>query len=106
MSGSAETLVIRESCERVFSPLRPGALLGTYEILDLLGQGAIGIVYLAQHTKLKRKVAIKVLRDELASNEKAVVRFFGEARAVNEIAHENIVEITDFVEAEPSRGIP
>ena len=106
MSAAAETLVIREASDRVFSPLRPGTLLGAYEILALIGQGAIGLVYLAQHTKLKRKVALKVLREELASNEKAVVRFFGEARAVNEIAHEHIVEITDFVEADPSRGIP
>jgi serine/threonine-protein kinase len=106
MSASAETLVIREPCERVLAPPRLGSFIGAYQIRELIGQGAIGLVYLAEHTKLKRKVALKVLRDELASNAKAVARFFGEARAVNEIAHENIVEITDFVEADADRGLP
>ena len=106
MFASAETLVIREPCERGFAPPRLGSCIGAYELLELLGHGAIGLVYLAEHTKLKRRVALKVLRDELASNPKAVARFFGEARAVNEIAHDNIVEITDFVEADSLRGLP
>jgi serine/threonine-protein kinase len=106
MSASLETLVVREPSERAFAPPRPGSFIGAYQILELIGQGAIGLVYLAEHTKLRRRVALKVLRDELATNEKAVSRFFGEARAVNEIAHDNIVEITDFVEADADRGLP
>ncbi len=80
--------------------------MGAYRIIELIGQGAIGLVFLAEHTKLKRRVALKVLREELASNPSAVNRFFGEARAVNAIAHENIVEITDFVEADWDIGVP
>jgi serine/threonine-protein kinase len=58
----------------------------------------MGIVYLATHTRLGRRVAIKVLRSEYSDNPQAIRRFFAEARAVNKIAHHNIVEVTDFVE--------
>jgi serine/threonine protein kinase len=79
-------------------PLAPGTMIGSYRILDLIGHGGMGRVYVAEHAKLGRRVAIKVLRTELASNPVAVARFFAEARAVNQISHENIVEITDFLE--------
>jgi serine/threonine protein kinase len=75
-----------------------GEVLGNYELLDLLGQGGMGRVFLAQHTKLGRKVAIKILRRELASDATQLQRFFQEAQAVNRVSHENIVEIYDFVE--------
>ncbi len=81
------------------SGVRPqGSVLGSYRLLELLGEGGMGRVYLAEHTKLGRKVAIKLLRSEYARNPNAVKRFFTEARAVNQINHEHIVEITDFIE--------
>jgi len=76
----------------------PGAELGAYRLLQLIGEGGMGRVYLAEHMRLGRRVAIKMLRSEYASNPVAVKRFFREARAVNQINHENIVEITDFIE--------
>ncbi|MDB4958628.1 MAG: serine/threonine protein kinase, partial [Myxococcales bacterium] len=79
-------------------PLPAGTLIGSYRILDLLGEGGMGRIYVAEHVKLGRRVAIKMLRAELVSNSVAVARFFAEARAVNRISHENIVEITDFLE--------
>ncbi len=75
-----------------------GTTLGAYTLEDVLGEGGMGIVYLATHTKLGRRVAIKVLRSEYQDNPQAIRRFFAEARAVNTIAHPNIVEVTDFVE--------
>jgi serine/threonine-protein kinase len=75
-----------------------GSVVGTYRLLELLGEGGMGRVYLAEHVKLGRRVAIKMLRPEYASNPIAVSRFFAEARSVNRISHENIVEITDFLE--------
>jgi serine/threonine-protein kinase len=78
--------------------LVPGAVLGSYRILSLLGEGAVGRVYLAEHTKLGRKVALKALRPDHSGNARAVQRFFAEARAVNAIAHPHIVAITDFFE--------
>jgi eukaryotic-like serine/threonine-protein kinase len=77
-------------------------LFGSYRLMKALGEGAMGQVFLAQHVRLGRQVAIKVLRPELAGNKDLIARFFQEARAVNEINHEHIVEIFDFVE-EPSR---
>jgi serine/threonine-protein kinase len=78
---------------------RPGTVLGAYRLERLLGIGGMGFVYLAEHTRLGRRVALKMLRQEYTKNADLVRRFFGEARAVNQIAHENIVQITDFIEA-------
>src|SRR5262249_26251690 len=64
----------------------------------VLGEGGMGRVYVGEHIKLGRRVAVKMLRAEYATNPAAVSRFFAEARAVNRISHENIVEITDFLE--------
>ncbi|MBC7976028.1 MAG: serine/threonine protein kinase, partial [Myxococcales bacterium] len=78
--------------------LPTGTLIGSYRLVALLGEGGMGRVYVAEHLKLGRRVAIKKLRRELISNPIAVARFFAEARAVNRISHENIVEITDLIE--------
>ncbi len=56
----------------------------------------MGVVYLAQHPVIGRKVAIKLLHAVLARDQDIVSRFFNEARAIHMIAHENIVEILDF----------
>jgi HD-like signal output (HDOD) protein/tRNA A-37 threonylcarbamoyl transferase component Bud32 len=71
-------------------------LLGVYRVLGLLGEGGMGRVYLAEHTVIGRRVAIKVLAAEVARDAEMVSRFFTEARAVNEIRHPNIVEVTDL----------
>ena len=77
-----------------------GTVIGSYKLLEVLGEGGMGRVYLAEHTRLGRKFAIKMLRSKFSSNPESIKRFFGEARAVNKIAHENIVEVTDFVSEE------
>ncbi len=77
-----------------------GREFGNYRLLQLLGEGGMGWIYLAHHLRIGRRVAIKMLRPELASDPVAVRRFFAEARAVNRIDHENIVEIHDFVHNE------
>ena len=74
-----------------------GDVLGQYELIDVLGQGAMGKVYLAQHSQLGRRVAIKVLKSEFASDPEHLKRFVQEARVVNRINHPHIVEISDFV---------
>jgi len=79
-------------------------VLGTYALQRLLGEGAMGRVWLGRHTKLGRNAAIKVLKSEHTQNSELVGRFFDEARAVNQINHEHIVAIADFVEElEPPR---
>jgi serine/threonine protein kinase len=79
-------------------PERIGSVLGSYKILELLGRGGMGYVFRAEHVKLGREVAVKLLRSDYASRRDAVARFFQEARTVNRVRHRNIVDVTDFVE--------
>jgi hypothetical protein len=78
--------------------LQEGEVLGSYQLEGLLGEGSMGRVFRARHTRLGRQVALKVLRPAFARDGGFVRRFFQEARAVNHINHEHIVEIFDFVE--------
>ena len=73
-----------------------GKHIGNYRIVTELGSGAMGEVYYAEHSVMGRRAAIKVIREELSTNEDMVQRFINEARQVNRIGHPNIVEITDF----------
>jgi len=78
------------------APTRPNRMLGKYSLLELIGSGAMGDVSRAAHVLLGRRVAVKVLRRELAREQSLVERFFSEARAVNLVGHPHIVEVTDF----------
>jgi serine/threonine-protein kinase len=72
-----------------------GETLGSYTIIGRLGAGGMGEVYLAEHTRIERRAAIKVLLPELSSNHEVVERFFAEARATSSIRHHGIVEVLD-----------
>lgn len=78
--------------------------LGPWQIEGLLGQGSMGHVFRARHQALGRLAAIKVLRPEQYANPELVQRFFQEARTVNQINHEHIVEISDFVQEPGANG--
>ncbi|MCS6912045.1 MAG: protein kinase [Myxococcales bacterium] len=73
-----------------------GKRIGNYDIQAKIGEGGMGIVYLGVHPQIAKRVAIKVLHEELSSKADVVSRFFTEARSVNEINHPNIVDIVDF----------
>jgi serine/threonine-protein kinase len=73
-----------------------GRTVGNYRVLELLGEGGMGAVYLAEHPGMGRRAAIKVLHRELAQSEELAARFFNEARAANAIRHPGIVEIFDL----------
>jgi eukaryotic-like serine/threonine-protein kinase len=79
--------------------LRLGHVLGNYRLIRKLGEGGVGTVYEGEHVRLGRKMALKVLHPETASAE-VIVRFFNEARAVNQIRHPHIVDVEDFVTAD------
>ncbi len=66
--------------------------LAHYEILEKLGSGGVGEVYVARDKKLDRKVALKILPREMASDERWE-RFEREARAVAALNHPNIVQV-------------
>jgi hypothetical protein len=74
--------------------------LGKYEILHVLGQGGMGVVYAAKHTKLNRKVAVKVISPEHSANGRVRARFLREMKAIGELSHVNVVAATDADEVE------
>lgn len=76
-----------------------GYLVDRYRLLDLLGQGGMGRVYLARDTRLDRLVALKILAAERLSNPRALTRFQREARTGARLQHENLVRIYDFGES-------
>jgi serine/threonine protein kinase len=77
--------------------LAPGYLVrGKYRIVRKLGQGGMGIVYLAEHQLLGGQMALKFLAAELSRNPQFVKRFRNEARAAYQLRHPNIVEVTDL----------
>ena len=69
-----------------------------YQIIKTLGEGGMANVYLAYDTILDRKVAVKVLRGDLANDEKFVRRFQREALSASSLSHPNIVEMYDVGE--------
>ncbi len=73
-----------------------GETVGNYRVTAKLGEGGMGQVFLAEHPVIGSKVAIKAVHSHFARNPEVVSRFVTEARAVNQIGHENIVSITDF----------
>ena len=73
-----------------------GTEVGRYRIERLLGEGGMGRVYLAIQPMIGSQVAIKILSDECARSPELLERFFSEARAVNLIRHEGIVNVLDM----------
>jgi eukaryotic-like serine/threonine-protein kinase len=80
-----------------------GRTLGDFQVLRKLGQGGMGQVYLARQLSLKREVALKLLRGDLAQNATALKRFQAEAEAVARISHPNIVQVYAIGEHEGLR---
>ncbi len=85
-------------------PLIGRTLAGRYRLISCLGTGGMSAVYLSRHALIDRLSAIKVLKQELAVHPEHRERFLREARAVNRINHPNIVEISDYGEAQMTFG--
>src|SRR5437773_11188535 len=88
-------------------PLERGTLLasGRYEILEILGQGAMGAVYKAKDRELDRLVAIKVIQPELANSRVMLKRFKQELILARQITHKNVIRIFDIGETEGMKFI-
>jgi len=69
---------------------------GRYMVLERLGEGGMGVVYVAEHLSLKKKVAFKVIHPELAAHEDLMLRFQREALATGQLDHPHITAAIDF----------
>src|SRR5262249_47274713 len=78
-----------------------GFTVGKYQILERLGSGGMGIVYLCEHRLLRRRVALKFLPDELARDARFLELFYQEAQAVAAVDHPNIVRAFDMDQEGP-----
>ncbi|HEV3437784.1 MAG TPA: serine/threonine-protein kinase, partial [Gemmata sp.] len=92
----AQGIVTAFQAAQLLAGRHKGFRIGSYTILDLLGRGGMGAVYLAEHVALHRKVAIKILIPGKNDDQKlALERFQREARSVAALDHPNIVRIFD-----------
>jgi serine/threonine-protein kinase len=84
----------------------PDALIGTrlssrYKVLEKIGEGGMGMIYLAEDERLGKKVVVKMLPPAFAGRAELAGRFAQEAKLTSRIEHENIVDITDLVVSAP-----
>src|SRR6266567_7730119 len=85
--------------------LGPGVTLSHYHIVSEIGAGGMGEVYLAQDTKLDRKVALKIMPADLAANHDRMRRFVQEAKAAAALNHPNIAHIYEIGESDGTNFI-
>ena len=81
-----------------------GMILGNYRVLDRIGAGGMGVVFKAEHIRLRRQVAIKVLPMDPDQPPNLLLRFYSEVRAIAQLVHPNIVAAIDAGELSNPRG--
>src|SRR3979490_2177651 len=86
--------------------LEANRTLSHYRIVSKLGAGGMGEVYLAQDTKLDRRIALKILPADLAANQDRMRRFTQEAKAAAALNHPNIATIHEIGESDGVNFIP
>jgi serine/threonine protein kinase len=97
--GKAQFLANAALVTVCLAPLRDpviGTKIGFYEITKQLGEGGMGAVYLAVHSRIGNRKVVKVLLPQYSKNEHVVQRFENEAKAAARLDHRNIVKIDDF----------
>ena len=77
------------------SQVEIGGEIAGYRVESILGRGGMGVVYLAEHLRLKRKVALKVLAPELSADERFRERFVRESELAASLDHPNVVTVHD-----------
>jgi eukaryotic-like serine/threonine-protein kinase len=85
--------------------LAANTTLSHYRIVSKIGEGGMGEVYLAQDTKLDRRVALKILPADLAANQDRMRRFVQEAKAADALNHPNIAHIYEIGESDGTNFI-
>src|SRR5258707_10362815 len=87
-------------------PLTSGATIGPYKVDREIGRGGMGVIFLAQDTRLGRTVALKALPDDVAADPDRLQRFEREARVLASLSHPNIATIYGLEEAAGPRYLP
>lgn len=102
----AEGLLTSYQASRVGIGKTFGLVLGNYRVLDRVGAGAMGVVYKAEHIRIRRIVAIKVLPLLIDQDPQLLARFYAEMRAVARLRHPNIVVAMDAGETRGNANSP
>ncbi|HSG27668.1 MAG TPA: serine/threonine-protein kinase, partial [Candidatus Krumholzibacterium sp.] len=77
-----------------------GRTIGNFRIIELIGEGGMGEVYVGYDDRLHRKVALKAIRGEKRFDERAKTRLLREAEILSKLEHPNICRLYDFIETE------
>ncbi len=91
-----DAILTQFQAEQLLAGKWRGFQVGKYKILEKLGHGGMGTVYLAEHRFMRRRVALKVLPKSKASDPSSLERFYREAKAVAALDHPNIVRAYDI----------
>ena len=94
-SGAAAALARAPDDDELEQDLIGRTVDGRYSVMELIGEGGMGKVYLAEHVEIGKRVALKVLHPSYSRMPDLVERFRREARAASKIGHPNIVDVTD-----------
>src|SRR4028118_2208755 len=102
-----ETPAAAEVASLIIEPknLEAGKCIGHYEIIKQIGAGGMGEVYLAEDKKLDRRVAVKILNEQISQHEANIERFIREAKAASSLNHPNILVIHEIGKSDNSNYI-
>jgi Tol biopolymer transport system component/tRNA A-37 threonylcarbamoyl transferase component Bud32 len=99
--SSPEEVEVTETLETPKEELATGGIFASrYQIIEELGKGGMGKVYKVNDTEIKEKVALKLLKPEITSDEKTIERFKNEIKLARKIAHKNVGRMFDLGKAE------
>ncbi len=102
----SEEIHVTETLETPTEELTTGSTFaGRYQIIEELGKGGMGKVYKAHDTEIKEKVALKLLKPEIAADEKTIERFRNEIRLARKIVHKNVGRMYHLAKHEGSHYI-